>query len=826
MTLLAALALSALARDRPGDAIPDHPWDVQHLDLVVRLDLERGTVAGTSTLDLTRRGSPSPVLRLHQLDLQIDHVELDGRPVTFRQSPHRLEIDVPIDRDRVQLVVRYQATPQTGMHFRGRADAPRGEPRVAWSQGEAEDNRQWFPSWDHPTDRFTVSTHVEVRDGLKAWALGDLTATAPASDAGWTRWSYRLDEPVTNYLVTVIAGELEESPLTLAGPVPLSVILPRGADAAAAQEALAPTGEMIRWMAETLDEPFPYPSYRQALAPRFLYGGMENPGLTILSDELTGDADRAGARDVVAHEIAHQWFGDLVTCYGWREMWLNEGFATYWAARWLRESDGEPAYAAKVLRWHDAALSDPRPMAPRGWSPSEADHAKVYTQGASVLHMLAVQLGEATLDRGIAAYLDEHRGRFVETEDLRRVLEDVSGRDLGPTFHAFVHETGAASLRARWAFDGDAVVVTIEQTGDREAMRVPVEVAIDGADGERVHTMWADEGQATLRIPSSAAPRYVAVNPRGGVFASWQLEQSPAQWAAQARFAGSTYARLVALRHLDDRADADALQALTDLVVDAQAPVPVRIGAAQALGEMPSQTAADALARAATTDPDDRVRAQALTSLGAVGSAHAPVDVLARAVDDAPAAARAAALEALGRVAPERALDAARQIVRSPERYPIRLQTTAAAKVLGKHGEARDLDALLPWATTRTHRPLLDAVVRASALLAAALPPDDRRRRQVVDGLELLLSSSEHQTVGAVISGLGQVGDDGSAEALTLWARRSTVTWRDLPARATDAAKIIRARQPGAAPVPPDDLEALRERVRALEERLDRADRL
>src|SRR5262249_48005777 len=135
---------------------------------------------------------------------------------------------------------------------------------------------------------------------------------------------------------------------------------------------------------------------------------------------------------VLAHEAAHQWFGDLIGCYGWRELWLNEGFATYEGNRWLEHHHGRDAAAAEVEGWMEQGLRDAAPLAPRGWSKvGDRESAQYYFRGAAVLHMLEVQLGRDVFDAGVREYVARNAGRLAESDDLRRALEDVSGRSLG-----------------------------------------------------------------------------------------------------------------------------------------------------------------------------------------------------------------------------------------------------------------------------------------------------------------------------------------------------------------------------------------------------------
>ena len=667
---LAALALAGTWEvDEPGEPIPDRPFDLQHLDLAVRLDLDEGTVLGEVTVQARRRAAGD--LQLHQRDLDIREVRVDGQPARHHLRPDRVVIPIPPDAAEATVVVRYAATPRAGLHFRGLGDAPAGEPVLAWSQGEDEDHRHWFPSWDHPSDRFTVTTHVEVRSGLGAWAPGTPLGATPTDD-GWTRHSFALEQPVVNYLVAVAAGDYHEVAID-SGPLPTGVLVPKGSDPSAWVELAGPTGEVVDWLARTLDEPFPYPRYLTVAAPRFLYGGMENPGFVTLEPKLLRehpDDDPIRGRRIVAHEAAHQWFGDLVTTYGWRHLWLNEGFASYWAERWVAEAHDDSVFAERLRHWHDRSLSSDAPVVPRTGRFDGRDHAKQYVQGASLLHFLDGELGRDAFDAGIQAYLDRHQGQLVETDDLRRVLEDHTGRSLGPWFEHFLHREGHATLASTWSWADGTVEISVTQPDgpdDRPPVVLPLQVTVAAADGSVQHHRWRVAGGSTRWVlPLEAPPRWIAVDPEGRLLARWTREQPVEAWSAQASEAPTAFARLEALTQLGKRADDEAsIQALLDALTDRTRPPTERAAAAQALGHVPLSRAADALAAATTDHPTvARAAVQAL----AHHADYADLSVIQARVRARDSEVDALALLTLATLAPADAASQARQWLRRPDR--------------------------------------------------------------------------------------------------------------------------------------------------------------
>lgn len=829
LALLVALAQTARAQDRPGDVMPDRSWDLEHLDLDVRIDPRARTVAGTATWSAQRLDPRTPWLELHQVALQIDAITVDGEPTDgWIAGTDRLRIPVPVDRQQVQVAITYQARPQTGLHFRGGPGAPPTEILEAFSQGEGEDNRYWYPGWDFPNDRFTVRTHLTAPSGLVALANGVLEETNDV-DGDWTRWTYHLDHPIVNYLVAVTVGDHEQ--VEAPGPVPLTYVVPRGTDREVIERTFARTGPQVAFLETLLDEPFPYPLYRQVAVQRFLYGGMENATLTILNDDrllATAHEPQDRTDTTIAHEIAHQWFGDLLTCYGWRELWLNEGFATYYAGRWQAHDQGPERWGALVRGWHASALrSSGAPMAARAHTRvGDRDNAAVYVKGASVLHMLRVHLGAEVFDRAIAAYLDRHRGQLVETEDLRRVLEDSSGKHLGWLFDQWVTGTGNAALTTRHRFDGSRLEITIDQATDRPAFVAPVEVEIGTPGAEPVlHHLWLDAGTTRLVIPTDQAPAYVAINPRGGLLAEWSHDQAPGAWAAQARHSAHPYARLVAIAALG-RAEADdgALRALIALL-DEPAPT-IRAAAAAALGQTRQAGASEALF-AALSDPSGAVRGAAARALGVLGDPEQLRALQGLARSDPDPHVCGEALRALAQLEPDAGRAQARTWLLRPDPSSRGERHRAASDVLSEHGRSSDLASLLPRIEeARTPERQLWAAAEAAVAIASELQPDDPARARLASRLEPLLDSPSVRLRSAGIGWLGRVGASRSEAVLIRFARANQVAWRDLSARALDAAAVIRA---GAAQPPPEvpdpDLERLRQEVEALSERLEALER-
>lgn len=798
--LLLAAAFAGPPLDPPDTVRPERAWDVQHVDLDLTVDPRAGTVEGAVTITAHRIAAGD--LRLHAVALTVESVVVDGAPVSPIPAVDRLQIPVGQQDDDVQVVVRYRARPQTGLHFRGS-----GPDRhlAFFSQGEESDNRYWFPLFDHPSERFTVSTALTVPAGLTAWGLGEPLGHGP-SRPGWTTWRYRLDRAVPGYAVAIAGGDWQVA--TEDGPVPLEMAVGRDVNKARAVAQMAEVGGMLTWLASTFDEPHPWGRYRQVAVPRFLYGAMENPTLVVLGDGVLHRSADRGRRHVLAHEAVHQWFGNLVGFEAWRDIWISEGFAEYFEARWQGHAEGPERFASRVAAWfstvHDEAL------APRAWSGGDAHpgYAAVYQRGAAVLHALEVALGDDAFLGAVRDLLDTHRDQAISTAQVQRAFEQRAGRDLGFFFEGWVHRGGGPSLSTSWRWSDGRLTVDIVQ-GDDGTWSSPVQVEIGGAVVQR-RDLWVLPGTQRLVVDLPEAPLWVAVDPDGGVIARWRHEQPASAWRAAASASPSPLVRRRAMRWLGDHVDDAAIALLRE--ASEQGPTDRRIWAIEAIGA--ARQGPEALVTA-LRDPSSDVREAAATALGRFPEAPGPATALSGALRDRDPHVRAAALSALAHHDVDGALVAARRTLAAGVGADTE-DASAAARLLGEHGAPGDVDRLIALLRTATPRGVLHASAWATA--RSITRHDGHGRDAVSRALWPLLESDDIRTRQTAVAVLREVGSAASGAPLRAMAARCQVQDIARDARAAAAAAEAREASDAAQPSQSD----VEERLDALEERLER----
>ncbi|MCB9677236.1 MAG: hypothetical protein H6737_19110 [Alphaproteobacteria bacterium] len=808
-------------RDAPGDVMPARLWDVEHLELDLVLDIEAGRIEGSATHTLKPLGRPRDHVRLFQVGLDIEAVTVDGKPAEgFRIGPSWIDVPVPPSKAGHVVRIDYAAKPDLGLHFRGPAHGDRD--LAVWSQGEDEDNRYWFPGWDTPNDAFTVTAHYTVRDGLLVRANGVETAVEPARP-GWTKHTWAIEQPIASYHVAVVAGDLRA--VSLEGRVPLEIVGPKSYDEAWLKGAADDAVAQMAFFEALLDEPFPYPAYRQAWVERFMYGGMENPGLTTLAARRMVDPARPDrvyeSENLIAHELAHQWFGDLLTCYGWRELWLNEGFATYYAHRWMEEKHGADFAAVELWNRREWALGVEGPLATRAYSDNGRDNNGVYGKGASLLHMLRVYLGDAVYDEAIRRYVDANRFRFVESEDLRRAFEDASGEHLGWAFDQWVFNHGMPTWKSRWKHEDGSLTVTVERKDDGSVFHAPVEVEIGTRQGARTHRIWLGDGATRLVVPLDAPPEWVAVDPRGGLLGKLEQDQAAGSWLAQLGRTQHAFARVQAIHALAGLEPSDAGIAALDALANGNGDAELRRTAIGALADLSAHPAARESLLKASGAAHATVREAALDALRSPEGREAFVPRLLEALaDDPDPANRASALVSLSKHDAPRAVALARKTLARKDADPNGIEHQLAAQVLGDHGTLDDGLALLRFLGIEHARGVRRRAADAVLVRWKDAEPGKKRDQLQERASRVLLGwldDPDFRIRSDALRRLKEIGRPDDIPALQAYAARTPVAEHDAL-----VLEVVRAIQS-----PPkakgDPVEDLRKRLDALSDRLDDA---
>jgi aminopeptidase N len=536
----AGLCVAIAARARAQQASGGGPLDVLHYDFAITLPDTGASFRGAATLTV-RRGGAADALGLDLVGLGVDSVQVNGHAVQARRTPDRLFIPLPPGaRDTLRVRVVYGGTPDDGLIIRQ-------DSAGRWTYfGDNWPNRarHWLPTVDRPDDKATVSWRVSAPSGETVVANGTLVGQAPAAPlapGGAARRVTQWNEvhPISTYLMVIAAAPLVETKLgeTACGFGSSSRCVPQMVYTAPEQANYMPgpfaAADSIVTFFARLIAPFPFEKLAH-LQSSTRFGGMENATEIFYAD---GAFRRHTMNtELIAHETAHQWFGDAVTERDWPELWLSEGFATYFQELWTRYSRGDGVFRSELALNRQRILADERVATRPVIDTSESGDlmalldANSYQKGGWVLHMLRRELGDSAFFRGLRIYFHAHDYGNATSDDLRRALERSSGRSLGGFFDQWLRRPGYPELTVRWAYDSAAHVVRVHVTQDDRYgyFRVPLTVALQDAAGAvqraTIEVAAAAETSAAIPVTLAAPPTALIADPDVALLARLTVE--------------------------------------------------------------------------------------------------------------------------------------------------------------------------------------------------------------------------------------------------------------------------------------------------------------
>ncbi len=669
---------SAPAAPLPGHTLPKgelQPVRERQVDILglrgdLRVDLDRREIAGSVTVTFTPLQHDLQILSLDAATMEIRKVTLiEGEKRTvLDHSWDAMKLNINLPRnfnpgEQAMVQIQYSARPASGLYF---FPQTRQHTAEAWNYGEGGRHYGWLPLYNDTNDRFTVDLTLTVDQPNVALSNGLLQEVKDNPD-GSRSYHWVQDQPIPNYLLALDVGQFVEIPLAKARvgerEIPLSVWAHRGEEERAAY-AFRHTPQMIEFFSQLFGYDYAWDKYDQVVLRNF-NGAMETTTMVGFQESMlktAGDpvddtpyydaaAPTWSYEDTISHELAHHWFGDLVTCRSLASIFLNESFASYAHTVWNGHINGEDDLT--YLRWiyqnvyldFVAETGTVRPLEYDHYDAANDMYTQpiTYVKGALVLHMLRQRMGDEAFYRGISHYLHEHAFAQVDSHDFQRALEDASGQNLETFFEDWIrHGAGFPNLEvsSQWSAERKQVDLTLEQLQAKlpfeKAFDLALEVEIVNASGSTRHRVEVKDWSTHVALPSASEPLMVNVD--------------PGNW-------------LVAYIHQQRSLD-ETLRALTrsDLAVALRA-------ARQLSQDYPAAPAAVAGLAGILADPARHwgLRQEAAMDLGSMGTGEAVVALL-DSMDAADARVRRAAALGLGKAGGERAITALKQtLINDPQ---------------------------------------------------------------------------------------------------------------------------------------------------------------
>jgi aminopeptidase N len=506
----AVALLSAAAWAAPREK----EYDLTDVSWSLDLNPVKGEIVG----EVTNTVKPSKALTGLHFDcrfLTVTKVTVNGKDAKFQEG-EQLAITLPSAAkpgETLKVRIMYHGMPDAGVYFIPGERAWPAKTPVVYTQGEAEDTRYWLPTYDFPDDKATSSCSITVPAGWQAISNGKL-GNVDKKGAKWT-YHWTMEQPHSTYLNSFIAGPYEGSTEWL-GKTPIQWWVPTGLSASG-KKSFNGTADMVDFYGKLTGTPYPYAKFGQGVVPDYMFGGMENISLVTntigtLSDPAEGPlSDSSG---LVLHELAHQWFGDLVTCRDWNHIWINEGFASFLPMFYVRKRDGMDAFWLSRSDTINGAVGPAATQMIRDnyEFPMDNFDGNAYGGGAARMVMLMDVLGEDKFWKGVKAYLAEWGYRNPTTEDFFAAMSKSSGEDLDWFRKQWFYQAGAPDLTI--TRDGDKLTVTQKRAADR--LRIPI-WTLTGSSWQRKMLELNGQESASTQVTGDA----VLVDPESTVIANW-----------------------------------------------------------------------------------------------------------------------------------------------------------------------------------------------------------------------------------------------------------------------------------------------------------------
>ncbi len=733
----------------------DRPIDIQHIRLDLKVDLPKKTVDSVAYLRFATL-SPVQAIALDAVGFDVKSVALgvvgtaknDPQqdkprvPLKFRTDDKKLSIDLPAEwpADKAGwLIIHYIVhEPKEGLFFFGPTPAEPDVPLTVWSQGEAVTNRYWIPCLDHPDQRQTTEMFVTVANGFEVLSNGKLVSKKENDDKTATfHWSQ--DKPHVSYLVTLVVGKFEIVKEDYKG-IPLLYYVPPSRKEETAR-TFGRTREMMEFFTARFGIQYPWEKYAQVVVEQFTSGGMENTSATTLNDRALHDERSfldSSPDPLIAHELGHQWWGDLLTCRDWAHIWLNEGFASFCEIAWAEHHLGREEADYQLLSKARLAISGgkDRPVVDRRYdSPRMMFDARAYPKGAWVLQMLRAKLGEEIFWKCLRTYGNEHKFKSVETSDLRRTCERVSGKSLEQFFLDWTERPGSPVLdiASEYLPESKQLKITVKQTQAAEPFHfaLPVRV-ISGDKTTNFSLSIADREQvAYFQVPGD--PDQVLIDPDFTVLADFNESKSRGLWAKQLLSGPTIISRIRAAAFFaKSKALSDRELLATALKQEKFWGVATEI--ARALAENGGDVCRDALI-VGLGNSHPKVRRACAAELGKFKKDAKVIAALKGLLQkgDASYFVESAAIGAYAACEGPEIANVLLPWLSKNSYYDV--QRVSVLRALGESRDLGNLDTLIAWTKRGKSRPTRIAALLALANLAQKTSPNADQQKRILDAI-------------------------------------------------------------------------------------------
>jgi aminopeptidase N len=762
---------------------PDRPGQVEHIFLDLNLDVLNQGCYGTCSIRLLPVRNGIERLTLDAINLNIQEIQVDEVGQQFEYDGEKLSIKLTQPTQtgkRLLITIAYRVEkPQRGIYFIQPDKHYPHKPTQVWTQGEDEDSRYWFPCFDYPGQLSSSEIRVRVPKPLIAVSNGELIDTIEEGNDKIYHWLQQQVHPT--YLMTLAVGDFAEIRDEWRGK-PVTYYVEKGREADA-KRSMGKTPRMMEFLSEKYGYAYAFPKYAQVCVDDFIFGGMENTSTTLLTDRCLLDEraslDNRNTESLVVHELAHQWFGDLLVIKHWSHAWIKEGMASYSEVMWTEQEYGFEDAAYYRLQEARSYLSEDnsryrRPMVTHVYREAiELYDRHIYEKGSCVYHMIRAELGDELFWRAIQTFVQENTHQTVETIDLLRAIEKATGRNLTFLFDQYVYRGGHPDFKVAYSWDSDAKLakVTVTQTQaspnngkDLFDLKIPVGFGYNQNNTNLVtFTVRVHEQEQSFYFPLTEKPDFISFDVGNNYLKTVVLDYPIVELKAQLEFDPHPVSRIYAAEALAKKGGLEAIKALTK-ALQTDPFWGVRVEAAKRLAEINLDQAFAGLILG-LEDENPYVRRAVVQSLADIKT-HASYKAVKGFVQDGDRSyyVEAAACKTIGVIAAahladkpseEKVLKLLKTVLEERAGWNEVVRSGAIAGLAEFKDSEAALNILLEYTKLGISQPLRLAAIRALGRISIGQTPANIER--ILDKLAEIARETFFLTQIAVVSALGQM---------------------------------------------------------------------
>ncbi len=778
---------------------PRRDYDIERLQIDWHMDLEREHVDAISKLAIRSIVPQLTTVMVHAVELEIQSIQdSQGEELDWYSKTDEQQLLIYLNRplqigEQEELTFVYVIDhPRAGLHFTKACPEFPNVETSAWTQMQDDYCRYVIPIYDNPSHRFPFEAIITVPQGYYVVSNGRLVKRERHDEDHTETFHWSQEKPLPAYLITVAVSEYVEY-IDDIDDLPVRYYVHKKWDRDTVYRSFGKTPRMIKFFESRLGVKYPWDKYAQVTAANFIMGGMENTSATTQTDATLHDEKTHRDFDsdpLVAHELAHMWGGDLVTCRTWTHGWLNEGWATQMENEWRLYDRGYDEYlyeqfGKQMSYFYEDKNKYRRPIVFNLWERGgDMFDRHLYPGGAWRLYMLKHLLGEDRWWNILGEWLRRYAHRAVYTHDLESLLTEMTGEDYGWFFEQWIYKAGYPECKINCSYEEKQgyVHVRVEQTQNSDdgmtpaVFKFPLTVEIVNKDLQRTrYTMQINERVHNFYYPVKESPTQIIIDPDYTVLMDCTIEKPEPMWIEQLQHGTNVIQRIRAAMALEKKPTPKAIEALGKALVEdsfwgAQAEIAKVLGAmksegaltqllrgaelikntkaltavARALGQFyKNDRALEALKKLLQCKDSDFVVAAAAASIGKTGHERA-FEILQEGLKNAPESwhniVRQGYLEGIAATEREEAIPVIREYMRVGTDDYLRRTVPGALARLGKKHKKKYPEILSDITTLLNDRSYR---VQLAAILAAKEYGDST----IISDLERIAESSVESTV-------------------------------------------------------------------------------